>query len=240
MRGGDDVRAVPALACRDELGEAEATPLAAAAAALGTATPLTSKLQRTPAWMHREQDGLRRSQRRLKWRQRSHVLTSRIWGMLFLDTRREQSRARRGCFSLLAGATRRWWMSRFRMSVPVPGWRNKEGAKRRRMCVSHRWQTGRACVALCLRCWIGGLLATCFVLVQCRESRAAADDIENTRLKPGYFKNMFSRAEQMLAPSLDSLGDTHRHNTHRHNTDATTGPACGQSNQARGEGGKAG
>lgn len=66
-------------------------PLAAAATAPGTATPLTSKLQRTPAWMHREQEGLSRSQRRLKWRQRSHVLTSRIWGMLFFHTKQEQS-----------------------------------------------------------------------------------------------------------------------------------------------------
>lgn len=41
------------------------------------------------------------------------------------------------------------------------------------------------------------------VLAQCRESRAAAGEMETTRLKPGYFKNMFSRAEQTLAPSLD-------------------------------------
>lgn len=29
------------------------------------------------------------------------------------------------------------------------------------------------------------------------------DGNQTTRLKPGYFKNMFSRAEQTLAPSLD-------------------------------------
>lgn len=51
---------------------------AAAAAAVAAAT---SKLQRTPAWRQREHEGLMRSQRRLKWRQRSQVLTSRICGM---------------------------------------------------------------------------------------------------------------------------------------------------------------
>ncbi|KAK1253290.1 hypothetical protein MKX07_001367 [Trichoderma sp. CBMAI-0711] len=116
VAGDEDVKA-PALACRDALGEEDAPPLAAAP---GTATPLTSKLQRTPAWMHREQDGLRRSQRRLKWRQRSHVLTSRIWGMLWFHTGRAQTRqwARRGGWipSLLAGATGRCLMSRFRVS----------------------------------------------------------------------------------------------------------------------------
>lgn len=53
----------------------EAAALAAAVAAA------MSKLQRTPACKQREQEGLMRSQRRLKWRQRSHVLTSRICGM---------------------------------------------------------------------------------------------------------------------------------------------------------------
>jgi hypothetical protein len=43
--------------------------------------PATSKLQRTPAWLQREHEGLMRSQRRLKCRQRSHVLTSRMCGI---------------------------------------------------------------------------------------------------------------------------------------------------------------
>jgi hypothetical protein len=80
LTGGDEEDA-SAVLCRDAPGDALAP---VAAAALGTATPLTSKLQRTPAWMHREHEGLRRSQRRLKCRQRSQVLTSRIWGMLLL------------------------------------------------------------------------------------------------------------------------------------------------------------
>lgn len=79
--GGDEEDASAVLVCRDEPGDALAP---VAAAVLGTATPLTSKLQRTPAWMHREHEGLRRSQRRLKCRQRSQVFTSRIWGMLLL------------------------------------------------------------------------------------------------------------------------------------------------------------
>lgn len=55
-------------------GEAEATETAA-----------VSKLHRTPACRHREHEGLTRSQRRLKCRQRSHVLTSRCCGMSALS-----------------------------------------------------------------------------------------------------------------------------------------------------------
>lgn len=50
-----------------------------------------SKLQRTPAWTQREQEGLSKSQRRLKWRQRSHVLTSRMCGMAGNGTGRRRA-----------------------------------------------------------------------------------------------------------------------------------------------------
>lgn len=73
---------------KDADGEAEAgvvmgTVMAEeeAAAAAAAVAAATSKLQRTPAWRQREHEGLMRSHRRLKWRQRSQVLTSRICGM---------------------------------------------------------------------------------------------------------------------------------------------------------------
>lgn len=62
-----------------ELAPAEDDEAAAALAAAVAAA--TSKLQRTPACKQREHEGLIRSHRRLKWRQRSQVLTSRICGM---------------------------------------------------------------------------------------------------------------------------------------------------------------
>lgn len=60
--------------------ETEADEEAAAVAAAAVAAA-TSKLQRMPACRHLVQEGLMRSHRRLKWRQRSQVLTSRRCGM---------------------------------------------------------------------------------------------------------------------------------------------------------------
>lgn len=57
-----------------ETPEVEATEAAA-----------VSKLHPTPACRQREHEGLTRSQRRLKCRQRSHVLTSRCWGISALS-----------------------------------------------------------------------------------------------------------------------------------------------------------
>lgn len=74
-------------------------------------------------------------------------------------------------------------MSRPRLSVSVPiPRRSSKKKKKKNEIMSRKLMASRMCVMQCLGCRIAGLLATCFVLVQC------CGDIETARLGPGCFK----------------------------------------------------